>query len=258
MKIKNPLIFAFSILFFIHPLIAANNLGMAFPLKQNEKQVVITQPVLINPDCLIPAGSTLRVIYVPPKAGERGQYKKKFTLEDSGALARKSHDKALKDFSDKRSPEEKEADARAQNTIWQEEIAFRAALEQLTLDDARFVFQNPGSPEIQIQPIELIEGMLLTEKENRVVVLYVQENSAAAKSGIVSESILLKLNDKDFLGKLSNFQKIYSEEKKNPPSSKPHLDLLFLPPKATQPTHATLLLPRSLNSDFWSDFDKKN
>lgn len=227
------------------------NLGFVFPMEKRGEKVYLKHAVFLNPDCIVPANSFMRVMYLLPKAGDDELKKKRYKSKYNPALARQAHD-AKSSEADELTPEQRDIYDRAMKTIWNEDISFRAAFERWDLQRSRFVFQRLGSEEIEVENIDFPEGMLLAEINGKITVLYVEKESLAGNHGIKPQMILLGVNDRPFEGKLDSFQKIYFEEKAKKQSGDRLLSLKVNLPNSSEEKIIPLKLPLSLNSDIWS------
>ncbi|MFZ5806098.1 MAG: hypothetical protein ACOY3I_02660 [Verrucomicrobiota bacterium] len=226
-------------------------LGLVFPLEKRGDQVIVQHAVLLNEQCLVQAGAWARIMFIYPKAEDTDVKKIRKKAEDNPAFVRKPYNPESTP-NDNLTPEQRATLDRALASTWTEEVSFRAALERWNLDEARFVFQQPNSTEIQSERIDLPEGMLLAEINGKVIVLYVQKDSIAERSGMMPQTILLAFNEKPF-STLAQFQSLYLDQKQKTRT----LSLLVQLPSGKQQT-IPITLPRSINTDFWSEVDSSS
>ncbi|MFH1067447.1 MAG: PDZ domain-containing protein [bacterium] len=247
----------FFILSFLH---AESNmdppLGLVFPLEQKDERVALAQTILINKSCVAQAGAWARVMYLLPRPDDPDVKNSRKLAKYNPAYMRQSNESLLKK-DDELTPMQRAAYERAIATIWKNPIAFRSALEQWgNKGDWRLVFQQPGSDELQAETVEFPEGMFLAEQDGRILVLSVEKDSPSAKNGIVAQTALLKINGRDLNGKLEEFVKIYNEEKQAKAKADRALNFTVVFPQSPEEKTVTITLPRSLNTDFWSEIEK--
>lgn len=227
------------------------NLGFVFPLEKRGDKVFLKSAVFLNPDCVVPAGSHLRVMYLLPRVGDDDVKKKRRKEKYNPALARQPHD-AKSSETDTLTPDQRDIYDRAMTTVWKEDISFRAALERWDLLRARLVFQRPGKEDIEVENFDFPEGMLLSEIDGKIIVLHIEKDSLADKNGIKPQTVILSLDGRSFDGKLESFRKIYLEEKAKKQSGDRLLIFSALAPSAAESKDIILKLPLSLDSDIWS------
>lgn len=228
-----------------------HSLGIVFPLETRGNQVFVKYPILLNENKIVQAGALARIMFLMPDAEEvEKTSKKRSKVSDNPAFARKAHEDTISSLKDGLTPSQRLVMERALESQWDKEISFRAALERLNLENSRFVFQQPDSNKPQIERFAFPEGLFLAEINKKIVALYIQEDSPAVSAGFKPNTTLLSLNEKPF-SSLQQFRDTYVEQKK----SSRTLAFLVQFPSGEQKT-LSIQLPRSLNTDFWSEIDK--
>lgn len=228
------------------------DLSLVFPLEQRGEQVVNSADVLINPGCIIPAGSVFLTIFVPPRPEDADVVKKKQTSNKNNAYSRSIQ---LPDKKDTLSPAQKAAYDRATRDPWKSHMVYRAAMKQYRFDEMRLVFVPKGSDQSTLEAFNLPEGLLLADDGNGIKILAVQKDSAAHKEGLAAGGTVLKVNGQT-LSSLAQFQKVYyAEEKISHDAGKP-VELTVQMPGGAGTKTAVFAAPRKLLlNDFFSATD---
>jgi len=251
--VASSLVFTLTLTAFDNPPEATNpDLSLAFPFEQRGDEVVNTIGVLINPGCLIPAGTVFLTIFVPPRAEDADVKKKAQKNSQEDSYSRRVQ---LPDKKDSLSPEQQAAYDRATKAPWKNHMIYRAALKQYRFDEMRLVFVTPGSDKASLEAFNLPEGLFLGEEGRQIKVLAVQKESTGGRLGIVPGSILLKVNDHP-LENLAQFQKLYFSEKKTFQDAGRPMELTVRPPGEEGTKTFAFAPPRKLDlNDFFSASD---
>jgi hypothetical protein len=228
------------------------SLGLAFPLEQRADGVYVKQSILINSGTLLPAGSKMRTIFVMPERDD-GDVKTFRPRKVNDAFVRQSHESRT--MPTDLSPIQEATIRRATGTVWENENAFRASLERLRMDTLRLVYQEPSNEEIRVQHLELIDGLLLAEDAQGIVILAVEKNSQAEQGGAVAGMRITHIEEHSLPvdGGLQDFKKSYSLIREE--SMKSKRQVTFKVMHEDNPRELTLTMPRSLSTDLWSELE---
>jgi hypothetical protein len=234
------------------------DLSLAFPLEQRGEQVVNSEDVLVNPSCVIPAGSVFLTIFVPPRP-EDVDVKRQDTKDKKFIDGAYSRTVTLPEQKDKLSPAQKAAFDRATRDPWKSHMIYRAAMKQYRFDEMRLVFVAKGSDQSSLEAFDLPEGMFLGGDSSGIKILAIQRDSDASRVGLTAGTTLLKVNGQSLQGGLFQFQKIYYAEKKTCHESGKPLELLVQLPGGGGTKTIAFVPPRKLGlNDFFSASDVAN
>ena len=223
-------------------------LGKVFPLAKQNDRVVLTTDVLIQPRRVLPAGTVLRTIYTPPNKNDADVQKQR----DRSKIAEvyKSPSQSIRPGSDL-TPEEAAAFHRAYKTVWETEDYFRASFERLARDRYRLACTLPGSEEILLEPLDFPQGMFFGGSEGKIRVLSVENESQAAKAGIVGGMEILAVNGEKAPATLADFAPFYLAQREKVQAGNRRFVLQVRTAPDADPKEITITLPMSLNSNFW-------
>lgn len=228
------------------------DLSLVFPLEQRGEQVVNSEDVLINPGCIIPAGSVFLTIFVPPRPEDVDVVKKKEKSNQEYAYSRSVQ---LPDKKDNLSPAQRAAYERATRDPWKNHMVYRAAMKQYRFDEMRLVFIPKGSDQSALEAFNLPEGLFLSGEGNGIKILAVQKDSPAHKEGLVAGGTVIKVNGQP-LSNLAQFQKVYYAEKKISHDAGKPVELTVQMPGGAGTKTVVFAAPRKLLlNDFFSASD---
>lgn len=221
-------------------------LGSVFPLEQSPDatRVLLARPLLLNHATILPAGTQIRTLYVPPQEGDADI--KKNTQEALEATFSKQNTKVRKQ-EEALSPIERAAYKRAYETVWNNPLQFRAQLQRLDEYQIRLVFSLPDSAEPVMQPFESAYGMVLNLEEGKPRVLSVLIDSPAHKNGIAAGWTAVSIGGQA-VDSLEVFSRMFQQALEKSKNQGETLVMGFQIPGQTEPREVRFTPPRSLNS----------
>lgn len=222
-----------------------------FPLAIEGEKVVNPHPIMLSLKCIVPTGSWMRTIFVIPGAEDSDVKRTPKKQEQEAAYSRMNWKTAAPEMT----PLQRATYERGIKTVWKMDTPFRASMGNLLSSTSRIVFQRPNESDIQMENFDFPDGLFLAEVNGKVIVLAVQEDSKASHAQVTPQSELLSIND-SAVKNLGEFQTTYAREKSK--SGATNLKLMLHKPKSEETYTVSFSLPRSLNSDFWSEIDEKN
>lgn len=233
-----------------HPLETTPEISLAFPMEETADGVRAKHTVLINDNTILPAKSTLRVIYIPPRTEDD---RLRAVRSSHNAEAAWTRNNRLND-EDKLSPSEVARQKISRETNWPSITNFQLALANLGADDLRVVYivggATPDDFKFYDQRLVLPEGMLLAEVNGTVTVLAVEKTKPAERAGIKAGDILTKIGDRPVGGSLTAYLNDYHVIKKDAVMAmKTSFPISVKAHDGTERV-ATVKLPPSINSSF--------
>lgn len=223
-------------------------LAEVFPMRKEADRVVAAEDILINPRFILKSGMKLRAVYIAPDVRDPDVRKMQRKKEMNDTYARTM----WKPADTGPTPKQQAALDRVMNTIWNEPAQFQAAFARLQRTQSKLVLEGNGTGvgQIQLEPIELMEGILVARENGALRVLCIEEGSKAERAGLKASQELTALNGQPLSGDLALLQKLYLEAK----SKGGRLEFTART-QAGETRTATITMPRSLNSDLWSEID---
>lgn len=184
-------------------------LGEVIPLEKRGGQVVFRHATLLNPAAVVPAGAVARTVFFIPRPTDADVRLFRHREDKKAAYsAQKLPDTRALD----QSPEVKAAEERAQRTVWDDDMRFRAALQRMRLAELRFIYEDPAG-NIKAEAFSFPENLFLGEIEGIVTVLAVGTGSRAERLGFATGTKILAINGKPLDRGLLSFQQHYLPEK---------------------------------------------
>ena len=220
-------------------------------MRKEGARVVVAEDILINPRVILKAGTPLRAVYLPPDAEDPDVRKLQRKKEMNDTFSRTM----WKPVDTGPTPKQQAAYDRMMNTIWDEPMQFQAAFARLQRSRSKLVFEDSGG-KVELEPVELVEGMLIARAGETLRILCVEEDSKAERAGLQAGNELITVNGQTLGGDLALFQKLYQEVKNGSGTSASgrRIELTFR--DASGQTHtAALSMPISLQTDLWSEID---
>ncbi|MDE1171945.1 MAG: PDZ domain-containing protein [Verrucomicrobium sp.] len=226
----------------------------AMPWTDSPDGVRVAAPFLVNPNTIVPAGSTIRLFYVRPAVELEGQKARPaFDYGDNRSESVNRMGTGIQpspaggDSETKIPRALKKTLDTAHSTVWPNLASFRSALQSMEGADMRVVYQQPGSKSVSDETFGLLEGLLLSEKDDHVVIQAVRDQSDAAQAGLQAGDRILLLNGQE-TPTLAAFLDIYRtvRDSGNLREQKPYL-FHILHSGATAPVDISLEPPISLS-----------
>ena len=224
------------------------SLGLAFPLKQEPGQVLISQKVMLNFNDILLPGTIARTIIALPQKNDRDVVMKNKRKNLESTFARQPSKMDDPTNSAERTAIVRAAEERAVKNSWTDEMLFRGMLHRINLENYVFVFQTKGDPNLFFGQLQLPEEMLLCEDEKGIIVLSLDKECIARHKGIVAGARLLAYNDKP-VKSLEEFRDRYLKEKDEYRTIGKPLRMTFQLKDKPEPYTIDFKTPHSLDSN---------
>ncbi len=219
-------------------------LATAIPMEEKGNCVLLSQTILINKE-ILPAGTTLRVLYVKPQIGDN---------EVRNEIIKKQQENAYSRLPTKYTKEESAlvlaSKKIALETRWSTTQLFKLKLANQNTTDLRLVYQENPESEIREVPLNFLHGLFLGEKSGKITVLAVERGSPAAYGKFIKGDLLTQIGTQKLDGTFVQLLKLYHEEKTKAETSSSR-ELLFqvLPENQESPIPKSIKVALSLKSN---------
>lgn len=219
---------------------STSKLGLIFPLEEKNDRVYLKQTCLINRNTILNKGTLLRVMFQLPRVEDadvkRAERKEKQKRAYSG-------DRELKSVVV--SPQQEALKKRALATAWTNSLPFRALLNRTEFEEIYVVIEK-GEDELEIESVDLPEGILLVENSQGVEVSWVaNQQSGAAKEFRVGDRILAVNGEP--IKNLRDFQQYYLSVKSSDPRKRALISVEVIGKGETRSSFLSLDAPPSLS-----------
>gem|GEM_PF-4481326 len=232
-------------------------LGVVMPLKKVDDVVVVTAPVLLNLDAIVPVGAVARTIFIMPEPSDpdvRQAHKRRGV--DPDAIGGDEKGAQFHAPTSELSPYQKAALDRAYATNWTNIAFFRAALERFVNMSSRFVYQIQGEKNLHLEVFDFPQGMFLSETSGQVTVLTLQRESPSYESGMRAGAVLSAIDGKPLGNTLKSFVNLYASELNGAQKHiLPKIHITYHPADSQEEKDFAFSVPQSLDQNFWSISD---
>jgi C-terminal processing protease CtpA/Prc len=239
------------------------SLGVAFPVKLENEKLVLTSPVLMNMNDLLPEGTILHKLFPKPRKDDKdvkNRKNKDFNTDKYAAVQRFAIEN--REVDPNKTAVMKAIEDRAGGDGMVDEMKFRAMLHRMNIEEYYLAYDLPGSNERRLGQFEYPEGLFLGEQQGSVMVLAILNDSKAQKLGIEAGSRITALNGKP-LKSLKDFRDRYFTEKEQRKGQGKDLSMTVVSVGQTTPREVEFNVRRSLGnaedmmSDLKGDMSKK-
>lgn len=214
-------------------------LGVIFPIEEKEGRVRVAQTCLINRDRILEKGALLRVLFQLPR------------MEDVDVKRAEKKEKQKQAYSNYRelksvkvSPQQEALKQRALATTWTNSLLFRAMLNRTEFEEIYVVIEKENG--IEIESIDLPEGLLLVEKTSGVEIAWVAEQQSGKEKGFRAKDRILSINGEP-IKSLHDFQRIYLAAKSSNPGTRALMTVEVRGQDETMSSFLNLKAPPSLS-----------
>lgn len=230
---------------------------LTFPLAQNDTDVTVKYPILINPGCIIKPGMVLRVMYILHNPNGNADGSTDLALAHKGNLENSfSRTAPTSDGKQKLPPEMAHELEGYRRTVWQVSNNFILAMAQLPTDSMHLIFlPNPNdNRNLQDEHFSFFDGLFIGLPDGKVTALAVENDSHADRAGIKADDEILSVGGTPVQGDLSRFANAYAATKKNATDSDATSYPMVVKSPGKEPRTVNIPMPPSLKGGLMDGF----